>query len=175
MNSRASKSFPSGSLYSFTAKDISVRHRGALLIGYEFSAFSTLGMHHAAWYRLEHRQVIRPIRFHASNGGNSPRILGPTADSRLQFPQWPTSFWFASPYLVPCTLALSMSVLIASLSSLVNSMFREAKFSSRRDAFVVPGMAIMPCAATQASAIWDSVQPLATASFRISSTMALLL
>lgn len=61
---------------------------------------------------------------------------------------------------------------ISRFSSSVKSIFRDAKFVSSRAAFVVPGMAIMPCAATHARATCVTEQPLPSASFLISSTMA---
>lgn len=81
----------------------------------------------------------------------------------------------AAPYRFPLGFASSTNRLISAVSFSVNSMSRLAQFCSKRPGFVVPGMAIMPCEATHASAICGNVQPLARASFWNSSTMALFL
>ena len=57
-----------------------------------------------------------------------------------------------------------MTARISCLSSSVNSISLEAKFSSKRSGLVVPGMAIIPSAATQAKATCVTEQPLRCAS-----------
>lgn len=87
-------------------------------------------------------------------------------------PQCPTIACCAGAYRFPAGFAFSISARISFFSSLPSSTSLLAQFSSRCFAFVVPGMAIMPCAATHASAICVMLHPFFEASFLISSVIA---
>lgn len=77
--------------------------------------------------------------------------------------------------LSPAGLAASTIFRMSFSSSSVNSMSRDVQFSSKREGLVVPGIAINPCAATQARAICATEQLLRVANCLISLTIALFL